>query len=334
MPQGSKITARPTLKTIAELSGLAVPTVSRALNDAPDIGQATKERVQGIARDLGYRPNRAGLRLRTGKTNVIALVISTEHDIMNHTARLITSIAAATRDTPYHMVVTPYFPDQDPMEPVRYVTETRSADGIILNQTQPDDPRVAYLMETGFPFATHGRTSWADQHPYCDFHNGVFAELCVRRLAECDRRTLLMIAPRRDQFYAQEMIAAGRAEAARRGVLLELLDQASSDDTADAIETGIVAHMAGAPGIDGIICASTNAAMAATAGLETRGLVLGRDVDVIVKGATSFLERFRKDILVVDEDVSRAGAFLGRAVMQAIDRPDLPPLQLLERPET
>ena len=33
------IDARPTLKTIAKLSGLAVPTVSRALNDAPDIGE-------------------------------------------------------------------------------------------------------------------------------------------------------------------------------------------------------------------------------------------------------------------------------------------------------
>ena len=52
----------PTLKTIAALSGLAVPTVSRALSDAPDIGTKTKERIRQIARDIGYVPNRAGVR--------------------------------------------------------------------------------------------------------------------------------------------------------------------------------------------------------------------------------------------------------------------------------
>ena len=66
---------RPTLKTIAFMTGLGVTTVSRALKDAPDIGAETKERVRMVARQLGYQPNRAGVRLRTGKTNVIALVL-------------------------------------------------------------------------------------------------------------------------------------------------------------------------------------------------------------------------------------------------------------------
>ncbi|MBC7479941.1 MAG: LacI family DNA-binding transcriptional regulator, partial [Pseudorhodobacter sp.] len=62
---------RPTLKTIAAETGLAIATVSRALKDAPDIGEETKRRVRETAERLGYRPNRAGVRLRTGKTNVI-----------------------------------------------------------------------------------------------------------------------------------------------------------------------------------------------------------------------------------------------------------------------
>ena len=70
------VTRKPTLKTISELSGLAVATVSRALNDAPDIGADTKKLVRRIAADIGYVPNRAGVRLRTGRTNVITLVLS------------------------------------------------------------------------------------------------------------------------------------------------------------------------------------------------------------------------------------------------------------------
>ncbi|MCO4847004.1 MAG: LacI family DNA-binding transcriptional regulator [Yoonia sp.] len=50
---------KPTLKTIAKMSGLAVTTVSRALNGAPDIGKKTKELAQKIAAETGYVPNTA-----------------------------------------------------------------------------------------------------------------------------------------------------------------------------------------------------------------------------------------------------------------------------------
>ena len=49
---------RPTLKTIAFMTGLGVTTVSRALKDAPEIGEETRRRVQLVARQVGYRPNR------------------------------------------------------------------------------------------------------------------------------------------------------------------------------------------------------------------------------------------------------------------------------------
>lgn len=83
---------KPTLKTIAEASGLSVPTVSRALADAADISAVTKQKIRQIADDLGYVPNRAGVRLRTGRTNVISLVMSAEPEIMTLTARLLTSL--------------------------------------------------------------------------------------------------------------------------------------------------------------------------------------------------------------------------------------------------
>jgi len=139
--------ARPTLKTIARLSGLAVTTVSRALNEAPDISDATKARVRAIARDIGYRPDRAALRLRTGRTQVISLVLSTDHEFMNHTVKLISSVAAGLRGTGYHLIVTPYFPREDPMAPIRYLVDSVSADGGILNQIEPGDRLVPYTEE-------------------------------------------------------------------------------------------------------------------------------------------------------------------------------------------
>ena len=323
---------RPTLKTIAAETGLAIATVSRALKDASDIGEETKRRVRETAERLGYRPNRAGVRLRTGKTNVIALVLSTEVDVMNHTSQLIYSIAEALRGTAYHLVIMPYFPDQDPLTPVRYIVETESADGVILNQTTPDDPRIRYMAERGFPFATHGRTSMGIEHPYFDFDNEAFARVSVRALAGRARKRLLLIAPPRGHNYARHMIAGFMKEAALQGVTFEVMTTATSDSGATKIEAAVAERYGQPKSPDGIVVGSTTAAMAAVAGAESAGLKIGRDFDVSAKEAISFLRRFRKEIIVTHEDVGRAGNFLARALMTAMERHGTEPDQFLDTP--
>ena len=323
---------RPTLKTISRLTGLAVATVSRALHDAPDIGEATKRRVQETADLVGYRPNRAGVRLRTGKTNVISLVLSTDHDVMNHTARLISSVAGALRSSPYHLIVTPYFPAEDPMVPVRYIVETQSADAVILNQTQPRDPRVAYLMQKGFPFVTHGRTDWHADHPWFDFDNTRFGEIGIEQMLARGRRRIAMVAPPMAQNYARNMAEGAGRRAAEAGVEFRVLAGITSDSRSAAIEAAITAALAEDPEIDGIISASTTACMAIVAAAEDSGRVIGQDSDLFSKEAIPFLKRFRRGILSVHEDVATAGAFLARAALQRVADPDRPPMQGLETP--
>jgi len=323
---------RPTLKTISRLSGLAVPTVSRALSNAPDIGQRTKDRVQAIAKQIGYRPNRAGLRLRTGKTQVISLILSTDYDVMNQTAMLIGSIAQGLRGTDYHLNVNPSFSD-DPMSPVRYIVESGSADGIIMNTTLPDDPRVNYLRKIGFPFATHGRTSNADKHAYFDFDHYRLGQLTVGELARRSRHCILLIPPPQQQNYSQELIRGARETAEKLGTTLNTLKEASCESALEEIEASIHSHIQRFPETDALLCASTTAALGAIATVDKLGLKIGRDIDVCIREIIPLLGRFRRGILTVDEDVTRAGLFLAKAILQAIEHPQDLPLQGLEVPE-
>ena len=324
---------RPTLKTIAAETGLAIATVSRALKDAPDIGEVTKRRVREAAQRLGYRPNRAGVRLRTGKTNVIALVLSTEVDVMDHTSQLIYSIARALKGTAYHLVVMPFFPEEDPMTPIRYIVETGSADGIIMNQTRPVDPRVRYMVERGFPFATHGRTDMGLDHAYFDYDNEAFVRVAVRRLAHRGRQHLMIVAPPRAHSSARHMLTGFSDEAARRGLTFEIAEGITSDSPSEMIEAAIAARCRLPNRPDGFVLGSTTAAMATVSGAESAGLVIGRDFDAATKEAIPFLHRFRKELIVLPEDVSRAGHFLAKAVMGAIERHAPEQAQFLDRPD-
>jgi LacI family transcriptional regulator len=288
--------------------------------------------VREAALAVGYRPNRAGVRLRTGKTRVIALAHATDHDFVNHVTRLTSAIARELRDTGYHLIITPFFPDEDPMTPVRYIVETGAADGVILNETQPVDPRVDYLLAHGVAVATHGRTATPGRHPSYDFDNAAFARLAVDRIAAQGRRRLLVVLPPEHMSYSRHTRAGALAAGAARGVAVEFLGTATSHDRTQTIEAAIAARIARGTPPDAILCASTAAGMAAVAATEASGLVIGRDIDIVGKEALPFLSRLRRDVLVVPEDVERAGRFLARALVAAIKDPKAPPMEELDVP--
>ncbi|MEC5142384.1 LacI family DNA-binding transcriptional regulator [Chitinophaga sp. 212800010-3] len=64
-----------TIVDIAEELKLSVSTVSRALNDNPNISARTKDKVKKMARKLGYRPNALAAGLRNNKSKIIGLIV-------------------------------------------------------------------------------------------------------------------------------------------------------------------------------------------------------------------------------------------------------------------
>lgn len=323
---------RPTLKTIANLAGLSVASVSRALKDASDIGEDTKARVRDIALKIGYRPNRAGVRLRTGRTNVVALVMSAESDVMNHTAKLIHAVASGLRGTTYHMIVMPFFSEEDPMAPIRYIWETGSADGVIINQITPNDPRVAFMIEHGMAFATHGRTDMGVEHPYFDYDNEEYSRLMVRALVARGRTNLVLLSPPPTQSYGTHMIKGFLEESQKHGVRGQVVQGINSDFSSTRIQAGMAQLFQQKDRPDGVVVGSTTSAMCTVAAGEEVGLTIRADFDVAAKEAIPILGLFRPGMIVTFEDVSRAGAFLVRAVMASIENRDAPVLQELDVP--
>lgn len=64
-----------TVKDIAAAVGVSVATVSNVLNGRPNVGREIRLKVLQVAKQLGYRPNRAAQAMRTGRTQAIGLVL-------------------------------------------------------------------------------------------------------------------------------------------------------------------------------------------------------------------------------------------------------------------
>ena len=325
---------KPTLKTISELSGLAITTVSRALSNAPDISISTKEKVKKIADEIGYIPDRAGVRLRTGRTNVISLLMSTDSEIMDMTGRLISSIALGLRGTPYHLNMTHHFPGDDPMKPIKYIVETGSADALIFNQVQPNDPRVHYLIEKRFPFTMHGRSCPNEKQSFVDYDNGEFAKIAIEKLVKKNRKHILMITPPQNQSYGLEMVQSAKNTAEKHNISLIIAPIITSDSSITLISDTVSKQIINNKKIDGILVGTPKGAMAAVAGFEKLNLTIGQDIDIVAKDAVNFLKLFRNQIIVINENVEIAGKKLAEAAIHAAQNPDSEPIQYIDRPES
>ena len=67
--------AKATLKQIAKELNVSVSTVSKALNDSPEISEQTKTKIKEYAKLKNYKPNVIGLNLKNRKTKTIGVII-------------------------------------------------------------------------------------------------------------------------------------------------------------------------------------------------------------------------------------------------------------------
>jgi DNA-binding LacI/PurR family transcriptional regulator len=67
--------SRPTIIDVAELSGVSYQTVSRVINNHPYVSEDTRKKVQAAIDELGYRPSKAAINLRSKSSKTIAVIV-------------------------------------------------------------------------------------------------------------------------------------------------------------------------------------------------------------------------------------------------------------------
>ena len=94
--------AKATLKQIAKELGVSVSTVSKALNDSPEISEPTKVKIQEYAKLKNYKPNMIGLNLKNRSTRTIGVIIP---NILNQFfAKVFTGIEKVADEKGYKVI--------------------------------------------------------------------------------------------------------------------------------------------------------------------------------------------------------------------------------------
>ncbi len=92
-----------TQKELADMAGVAVSTVSRALNDKGGVGEKTRQQILQLADEYDYKPNRLAQGLAKQKTNMLALLLPDLEDPNNHV--IVDAVERVVEESSYQLVI-------------------------------------------------------------------------------------------------------------------------------------------------------------------------------------------------------------------------------------
>ena len=125
-----KAIRRITIKNIAREAGVSLTTVSRALNDKPDIDPATRQRILALVQELGYQPSSLARGLVTQRTFTIGLAVRTIADMW--VVEIVPSIEQLARTSGYEVFLSTHYADAGRERHVLDTFRGRQVDGIMV----------------------------------------------------------------------------------------------------------------------------------------------------------------------------------------------------------
>lgn len=143
-----------TIRDVAQRAGVSYQTVSRVLNNRPDVSPDTRLKVQRVIEELDYRPSSIARSLISHRTYTLGLITADFSDYFF--TQVIVGAEAEARKNGYFFMLcsTERNPDDEP-EYFRLLTE-RNVDGILFARpsTEQDNRHLRALLRQGMPLVT------------------------------------------------------------------------------------------------------------------------------------------------------------------------------------
>jgi DNA-binding LacI/PurR family transcriptional regulator len=192
--------AKTGIHDLARHLGLTVGTVSRALNNRPEVNERTRERVMEAAFQIGYAPNQSGRSLRTGTTNTVGFMLEsgTAGAIGggDFFMKVIGGLQEVLQRYGLDLIMLPCGPTEDPHDFLRRIILRGFVDGLIISATQRFDRRIELLARSKVPFVALGRTAIPIDHAWIDLDFEGVARDAVARLVHGGHRCIAAALPR------------------------------------------------------------------------------------------------------------------------------------------
>ena len=271
-----------TIADLAKLAGVNPATVSRALADKSIVNAKTREKIQALARQHGFRPNQMASKLRTQRTGVIGVAIPLGHDHRQQISdtffmTLLGHLADELTEKNYDLMLSRVIPDREE-DWLERITGSGMVDGLIVIGQSDQYERIEAVARDYMPLVVWGNHEAGQRHCVVGSDNRRGGQLATEHLIECGAHNLAFLGDISALEFAARLDGMNDVANARGVPVRELPTHLSPDRMGKEITAHLDKHGAE---IDGIFAATDTIALACLRALHHRKLAVPRAIRLV-----------------------------------------------------
>jgi LacI family transcriptional regulator len=313
---------RLTIREVAEAAGVSTQTVSRVLNDRPDVAPDTYERVQRIIAEVGYSPNMLARGLTQGRSHVLG-VVAFGLDYVGP-SRVLMGIDQRAAELGYGISLNLiHRPETDDVQGILNSLVGRQVDGVIWAI-----PQVGRNLDWSHRRAEHlpvpvvlvGGMAGEASLPSIGIDNRTIGRLATEHLLAGGARKIGLITGPLSWWEARER-EAGWRETAMSSPFGDTAGPVFEGDwTAASGEEGLHRLIAASPTIDAVFASNDQMALGALHAAHTLGRRVPEDLSVVGVDDIPEGSHFWPPLTTVHQPLGDAGVLAVEGVDDAIRR--------------
>jgi LacI family transcriptional regulator len=195
-----------TIRQIAKLAGTSRSSVSRVLNNHPNVSPEVRTQVQEVIAETGYQPNPIARSLSSRRSNIIGLVVPLAIRSLFDDPffpRLIQGISQACNAHNYTFSLFLFHSQEEERELYRRISLRQLLDGVVVTATRTGAALIPRLLESQVPLVVQGRHE-DSRVSYVDTDNMTGAATAVTHLLRLGYQRIATVAGPSDSTAAQD----------------------------------------------------------------------------------------------------------------------------------
>jgi LacI family transcriptional regulator len=310
-----------TLEGIAKLAGVSRSTVSRVVNDHPNVRDQVRERVWEVIHETGYHPYAAARSLVTRRTRIVGVLIPEAVITLfadPFFAHLLCGITQTCNAQRYNLMLSLFTDPARSEEMYRRVVLSGHLDGVVVASTREGDPLITRLLDDDVPFVMVGRYPGERVH-YVDTDNVAAARVAVEHLVRLGHRRVAIITGPLSMTSGQDRLAGYRQalEAHRLPVDETLIVEGDFSEMSGAL----AARRLLSRSVTAIFAANDIMAVGALKVIREAGLRVPQDVAIVGFDDVPLATAVEPALTTVRQPINDLGSMAADLLLNLLENP-------------
>jgi DNA-binding LacI/PurR family transcriptional regulator len=308
------------IKDIAKQAKVSHSTVSRALHGSPLIAKNTVERIRQTARELGYLPSAAARSLKTNRSQVLGVIVSSVEDPFF--GEILQGIEEVAQKSSYSLFMAASQHDPQQEQAIVQAMSEHRVDGVIICSASFKTEQRRQFLAYGVPIVVVNNQA-AEDYRYSIYHDDVdgsrqitryLLDLGHRRIAYLGNSSSGRTTLDRLNGFQQEMDSDGLA------VPPEYIHEASGGGPMEGL-AGLDYFLALGDRPSALVCFNDMMAIGVLKGLQQAGIRVPDEFSVTGFDNIVFSAFTNPPLTTFDQPKRFIGAEAARLVLELLDAP-------------